>query len=134
MKTKTEKKERSEGAIKILKYFKSLLISLIITFAAIITFAFVIKWANLPDSVITPVNLVIKAVSVFFGAMILTKGSTKGLLNGLIFALVYTLMAFTVFSILAGEFSLGLGLVADFGFTAIVGVIGGIIGVKIKKK
>ena len=133
MKTKTEKKERSEGAIKILKYFKSLLISLIITFAAIIIFAFVIKWANLPDSVITPVNLVIKAVSVFFGAMILTKGSNKGLLNGLIFALVYTLMAFTIFSILAGEFSLGLGLVADFGFTAIVGVIGGIIGVNIKK-
>lgn len=134
MKTKTENKEKSEGLIKVLKYLKSLFISLIITFAAIIIFAFVIKWTSLPDSVITPVNLVIKGVSVFLGALVLTKGSSHGLLNGLLFALVYTLFAFTIFSALAGELSLSLGLVLDFAFTAVVGMIAGIIGVNIKKR
>ncbi len=132
MKTKTEKKEKTEGAIKVLNYLKSLFVSLIITFASIIIFAFIIKWASLPDSVIMPVNLVIKALSVFVGAIVLTKGANKGLLNGVIFALVFTLISFTIFSMLAGEFSLGLGLVADFGFNAVVGAIGGIIGVNRK--
>ena len=131
---KTATKTRSEGTVKILKFVRSLFVSLIITFACIILFAFIIKWANLPDSCISPVNLAIKGISVFFGAMLLTKGSSKGLLNGLIFALVYTLVAFVIFSILAGNFSLGLGLVSDFAFTAVVGIIGGIIGVNIKSK
>lgn len=134
MRTKTKSKERSEASLAILKYIKSLLISLIITFACIILFAFIIKWSSLPDSVISPVNLVIKGVSVFVGALVLTKSSTKGIVKGLIFSVIYSLVSFSVFSILAGEFILGLGLVADFAFTAVVGAIAGIIGVNIKKK
>lgn len=130
---KTETKTRSEGKVQILRYVKSLFVALIITFACIIIFAFVIKWANLPDGVIGPVNLVIKAISVFFGALVLTKRGTKGLFNGIIFALVYTLISFVIFSLLAGGFVLGLGLVSDFAFNAITGAIGGAVGVNIKK-
>ena len=130
---KTETKTRSEGAVRILKYIKSLFVALIITFACIIIFAFVIKWANLPDNVISPVNLVIKALSVFFGAMILTKGGRNGLVNGVVFALVYTLISFVIFSLLAGAFIVGLGLVSDFAFNALAGAIGGIVGANIKK-
>ncbi len=131
---KTKNKERSEGTLILLRYLKSLFISLIITFGCIIIFAFVIKWASLPDSVISPVNLVIKGISVFFGVFVLTKASTKGLVNGIIFACLYTLLAFTIFSLLAGTFVLGFGLLADFAFTAVVGAIAGIIGVNVKKK
>ena len=130
---KTETKTRSEGTVKILKYIKSLFVALIITFACIIIFAFVIKWANLPDSVIAPVNLVIKALSVFVGAIILTKNGKKGLINGIIFALVYTLVCFVIFSALAGGFVLGLGIVSDFVFNALAGAIGGILGANLKK-
>lgn len=133
MKTKTEK-QASVGAIKILKYIKALLISLIVTFSLIIIFALVIKWTNLKDSVITPVNLVIKGISVFLGALILTKGSTKGLLHGILFGAVYTIIAFSVFSLLVGEFLLGVGFLSDIAFSAVVGAIAGIIGVNIKKK
>ena len=134
MKTKTKTKIQSEGTIKILKFLKSLFVSLIITFAGIIIFAFIIKWADLPDGCITPVNLVIKGLSIFAGALVLTKGSTKGLVNGLIFGLIYTLISFVIFSILAGTFVLGLGIVADFAFAIVVGIISGIIGVNIKTK
>ena len=68
MKTKTQTKTKSEGLVKVLKYIKSLFVSLIITFGLIILFAFIIKWVDLPDAYITPVNLVIKALSVFFGS------------------------------------------------------------------
>ncbi|MBQ7466788.1 MAG: TIGR04086 family membrane protein [Clostridia bacterium] len=96
-------------------------------------FAFVIKWANIPDSAITPVNLVIKAFSVFLGSIFLTKNGTKGLINGVLFALIYTMLSFTTFSLLAGEFVLGMGLVSDFAFNTIAGAIGGIMGANLKK-
>ena len=127
MSAKTERKEKSEGTITILKYVKSLFISLIITFASIILFAFVIKWVGLSDSVITPVNLVIKALSVFIAVLVLTKNKTRGLIKGISFAIVYTFASFIIFSILAGEFVLGLGLVADFAFNIIVGAITGLL-------
>ena len=133
-KTKNEYKERTEGAVTIFKYFKAMLVSLIVTFACIIVFAFVIKYASLSDSVIAPVNLVIKGLSIFLGAITLTKGGSRGLLRGMFFAVIYTIIAFSIFSLLAGTFALGLGLVADFAFAVVVGGIGGMLGVNLKHK
>ena len=130
---KNRKKGKKRIIKKVLKYIKSIFVSLIITFACIILFAFIIKWASLSDKVIAPVNLVIKGISVFAGVLMLTKGGEKGLFKGLIFAVVYTLISFTIFSSLAGNFVLGLGIVADFGFNAVVGILSGILGVNIKK-
>ena len=132
---KTETQKQNEGIIKqnIFRYLKALFVSLIITFACIILFAFIIKWASLPDKVISPVNMAIKAISVFFGAMVLTRNSTKGMLQGLLFAGIYTILAFTIFSILAQKLTLGLGLIADLAFAVVVGAIGGVVGVNVKK-
>ncbi len=123
MSTKTKTRETSQGTLTILKVIRSLFVSLIITFASIILFAFIIKWANLKDGIIAPVNLVIKALSVLFGVLLLNKNSSKKLINGIIFAILYTIISFVVFSLLAGTLVLGLGLVADFGFNIIVGVV-----------
>lgn len=133
---KTETQKQNVGILKknIFRYVKSIFISLIVTFACIILFAFVLKWANLPDKIINPVNMGIKALSVFLGALVLTKGSTRGMIQGLVFAGIYTLLAFTIFSLLAGEFTLGAGLASDIGFAVVVGAVGGMIGVNIKKK
>ena len=133
-KVSAEKKEISVGRAFIFKYIKSLLLALIITFASIILFAFIIKWANLNDSVISPVNMVIKGVSVFLGSLVLTKGGSGGLLKGFIFAILYTLLSFVVFSLLAGTFVLGLGLISDVAFLRVVGAIGGVLGVNIRRK
>lgn len=133
MKTRTQTQNSRVGLIAILKFIKSLFISLIITFACIIVFAFVIKWTGLADCYITPVNLVIKAISVFAGAFILTKKQSGGLIKGGVFAVIYTLISFTIFSILAGGFHLGLGLVSDFAFNIVVGAVAGIIGVNKQK-
>lgn len=130
--SKTERKEKTEGTKTILKFLKAMFVSLIITFAAIIIFAFVIKWTSLPDSIIAPVNLVIKGVSVFFGALIFSLHSSKGFTKGIMFGLIYTLVSFVIFSLLAKSFSLSLGLIADFGFSIVVGAIGGILGVNKK--
>ena len=133
MSTKTESKTVSVGGKIIFGYIKALMLSLIITFASIILFAFIIKWANLSDEIISPVNLVIKAISVFVGAFVFTRGQTKGIFKGFLFAVLYTLIAFVVFSSLAGGFVIGLGLIADLAFTGTVGAVAGILGVNLKR-
>ena len=123
MLVKSKHKDRNEGVIAILKVIKSLFISLIITFACIIVFAFIIKYFDLNDNIISPVNLVIKAISLIVGILFLNKNSSKNIIKGIIFAIIYTMISFLIFSLLAGELVLGFGLVSDFGFNIIVGIV-----------
>ena len=113
-------------------YIKGLIVALIITFASIIVFALIIKWANLSDKVITPVNLVIKGVSIMVGTIIFAKSGTGGLKKGLIFAASYITVAFVVFSALSHTFSLGVSLLLDYLFGLVVGGIVGVIKVNRK--
>jgi len=133
MVSKTESKEKSVGVITILKVIKGLFVSLIITFASIILFAFTIKWANLNDNIISPVNLIIKAISVLAGVLVINKNSSKKLINAVVFASLYSIIAFTVFSLLAGNFVLGLGLIADFAFNIVVGIVASVLSIVGKK-
>ena len=128
---RTEYKEKNYGGIS--SFIKGLIVSFILTFACIIIFAFIIKLAGLSDSVISPVNLGIKALSVFIGSYIFAKKSNKGLIKGITFAIFYTLLAFVLFSVLAGGFNVSFGLLLDVLFTSAVGGVAGILGVNTKK-
>ena len=123
MSIKAKYKEKTLGVVTLLKIMKGMFVSLIITFASIILFAFIIKWANLSDSIITPVNLVIKGVSILFGVLVVNKNSGKKLINGLVFSVLYSLVTFLVFSCLAGTLVIGFGLAVDFIFNCVVGAI-----------
>lgn len=116
------------------QFLKGLVVALIITFACILVFALIIKFANLNDSVIVPINLIIKALSVAIGTIIFTKSKTGGLKKGMIFALSYITLAFVIFSALAGNFIFEISLLLDYVFAIIVGVIVGVIRVNVKQK
>ena len=114
-------------------FVKGLIVSFIITFVGIIFFAFAIKWFELSDSVISPVNLVIKGVSIGLGTFIFVRKSRLGLLKGVLFSLTYTIVAFVLFSLLAGSFAFSVSLVIDLLFAMLVGAVFGIICVSTKK-
>lgn len=114
---------------------KGTLVALCVSLSLILIFAFLLKFTNIPDSAIAPINQVIKGVSIFLGVFLgLRKAKELGLVSGLLIGLVYTLLAFVVFSILAGGFSFNLTLLTDMLFGAVIGAICGIICVNIKKK
>ena len=113
---------------------KGSLISLSISLVLILVFAFLLKFTNIPESVIYPVNQVIKGVSVFAGVFIgLKKSRQLGLASGLIIGFVYTILAFLIFSVLSGSFTLDLTFLTDIIFGGVIGAICGIICVNIKK-
>ena len=113
---------------------KGTLLALCTSLVLVLVFAFLLKFTNISDSAIAPVNQVIKGVSIFLGVFIgLRKCKELGLVSGLLIGFIYTLVAFLVFSILSGSFTFDLSLLTDAVFGAIIGAICGIICVNIKK-
>ena len=72
---------------------KSVGISVIVTLAAVLLFAFLIKIFSIGSSVITPVNQVIKALAIFLGCL-LSLRDTKGWLKGAIAGILVILFHF----------------------------------------
>lgn len=116
----------------VFSFLKGLILAALASLALIVLFAFCLKWFSLPDTVIVPANLVIKGLSVLLGSSVAVKGESKGLVKGFSFGLCYVVLAFVMFSALAGTFSIGVSFVLDIAFS---GLLGGIVGiVKVNKK
>lgn len=132
LRAKTMDERKSSGIF--LSITKGSLIALCISLVGILIFAFCLKFTSLSDKLITPINQVIKGVSIFFGVFFgLRKRKDKGLISGLIIGLVYTIVAFLVFSLLSSSFVFDLTLLYDVIFGTLIGGICGIICVNVKK-
>lgn len=100
----------------------------------ILIFAFIIKFTTIPETIISPINQIIKVVSILVGCWVASKKiKNNGWLWGLFIGGLYTLLAFLIFSILDGEFRFSLNLLNDFVFGSILGLISGIITFAIRK-
>ena len=134
-KARAVKESNSTGGFHLIGLIaKGTLISLCISLILVLVFAFLLKFTNIPESIIFPINQVIKGISIFLGVFIsLRKSKELGLVSGLLIGLIYTILAFLVFSILAGTFTFDITLLTDIVFGAIIGAICGIISVHIKK-
>ncbi len=136
MKLKSKINIHKEGnKNSLIKYVaKGVLIALCTSLVLVLVFAFLLKFTNISDSAIAPVNQVIKGISIFLGVFIgLKKCKELGLVSGLLIGFVYSIMAFLIFSILSGTFVFDITLLTDSVFGAVIGAICGIISVNIKK-
>lgn len=113
---------------------KGVLVAVCISLVLVLLFAFLLKFTNIPESTIKPVNQVIKGLSILIGVFIgLKKSKELGLVSGLLIGLVYTIVAFLIFSCLGGVFAFDLTFLTDILFGAVMGAICGIICVNLKK-
>lgn len=129
-----EKVKNNEKNNILLNGLKGSMLSVCVSLVLILIFAFVIKLTSMSDTLIKPINQIIKVVSIFFGTLfIVKKVNQKGLITGAIVGLLYSILAFVVFSILNGGFSFDITLLIDILFGAISGAICGIICVNMKK-
>ncbi|MBQ7579276.1 MAG: TIGR04086 family membrane protein [Clostridia bacterium] len=117
----------------IITFIKAGVLSVIIALVLVLLFAFILKWTNLGDNFIMPINLVIKAISICVGTILLCKNGQGGLIKGLILGVIFALLSFLIFSVLNGSFNFGLGLLVDILFCSVSGAIVGILAVNLKK-
>ena len=112
--------------------FSGVIVSVAVTLILILVFALLIKFFNISDGAIFPVNQVIKIVSLFIGILTVVKMSrTKGFLKGIILGILYYLLSYIVFSLLQGGFSFSINNVYDFLLTSLMGGLIGIITINI---
>ena len=130
----------SEIALKdkkqvIVSIFSGTLLAIASTLIMILLFALFIRFFNISDGAIFPVNQVIKVVSLFLGIIIvLKKNNQKGFLKGLLLGLLYFVLSTIVFSILQGGFSFKLNNFFDMILTTLISGIIGIILVNFRKR
>ena len=105
-----------------------------LTLILILLFAVLIRFVNIPDGWIFPVNQVIKIVSLFVGVLIAIKGNhEKGFIKGILLGITYCVLSYLIFSILQGSFAFKLTNLYDLLLTSLMGGLIGIIAVNIKK-
>ncbi len=117
-----------------LSVIKGVFWAISISLLGVLLFAFVIKFTSISENAISPINQVIKIISILVGCFVASKKiSNNGWFWGLILGALYTVLSFLIFSILDGEFRFTISLLNDLVFGAILGLISGIIAFAIKK-
>lgn len=118
-----------------LSVLKGAIVSVSLTLILILLFALVIRFFNISDNLIFPINQVIKVVSLFVGIMSAIKTTNeKGFIKGMILGMIYFILSFVVFSILQGSFSIKIENIYDFVLTVFACGLIGIILVNIRRK
>ena len=121
-------KVKSGKASEIISIIKSCLLGLVITLIGTVILAVILKFADIPSKIVSYINDIIKALSIFFVVLMLKKSTDeKLLLRSVIAGVVYGLLSFVVFSILNGGFTFNVSIVFDLLFAVIVAVVAAII-------
>ncbi len=109
---------------------KGIGISLVATLVLLIVFALILTYTNISETVISPVIMVITAISILIGSSIVNmKIKRNGLVNGGIIGGIYILTIYLISSILNWKFSLNLQSIIMIILAISFGILGGIIGV-----
>ena len=119
--------------IDVTDVLKAVLFATLISLAMVLIFAIVIRFANVENKVIMPVNIAIKILSLLIGVMLAFKNPQNGLVKGAISGLVYMLFTFLIFSALTAFKDVSFSWI-DLITLPIAGAISGIITVNIKSK
>lgn len=101
----------------------------------VLLLAIIYRFVDMSDGLIIVLNQIIKILSILFGCYVCFKiDKSKGMLKGAILGAIYTIVAFFVFSILSSSFSFNMSLIYDIFFASVIGLVGGIIFVNVRKK
>ena len=121
-------KEKSGISREIVSIVKSCLLGLVVTLIGTVVLAVVLKFADIPSKVVSNINDIIKALSIFFVVLVLKKSTDEKLLvRAIIAGAVYGLLSFVIFSILNGGFHFSLSILFDLIFAVVVAIVASII-------
>ena len=116
-----------------LRILKAVIIAMFVSLAGILIMAFVIKGLSIDSKVIPIINQVIKGIAILVGCFFALPRTKNGAIKGLAIGVLYIAVAYVVFSLLDGAWSVGLSLVNDVALGAITGFLSGIITINIRK-
>lgn len=127
------KLENTEMKANIIRILKGSITAIVITLILLFIFSIILTYTSIKESTMSPVVIVITAVSILIGSSISTlKIKKMGLVNGALVGLIYILTIYVISSITGLGFSLQLQTIIMMLAAIGAGMIGGIIGVNLK--
>lgn len=109
---------------------KGTVFSLMLTIILVIIIAIISYFFNISDKLLSALLFLTSIISVFFGAIFVSKTTgQKGLVHGLFLALGYFLVLFCASAITKKQFDISMGLFTMFLADIASGLLGGILGV-----
>ena len=120
---------KNNSIINILNILKAILLTLVF----LLIFAIILTYTNVKEDTISPVIIVITALSIIIGSSVANmKISKNGIFNGAIIAIIYMLIIYLISSLVSNQFEItGASLIMIL-TSVICGILGGIIGVNKK--
>lgn len=132
---KVKKRELKISANSLtLQVLKGCIVSTTISLMLILLFAVIIRFVNISEKVIMPINQIIKIVSIFLGCFLSLKNTNKGFIKGMLIGLCYAILSYMIFSFLSGSLAIAITSLTDMLFCVAIGGISGILSVNIRKK
>lgn len=117
----------------IVSSLKAACLSLVCCLVGILVFAAIVKFAAVSTTTVKITNQFIKAVAVFIGCFFSVSGK-MGILKGALGGAICTVLLYSVFALISAAPLFSLQMLADIGFTAIIGGISGIVAVNVRGK
>ena len=112
---------------------KGVIISIIFTLIFLFVFSILLTYTNISETFITPVIIVITAISIFIGSsMGNIKMKKNGLINGALIGGIYLFSIYLLSGIINKNFSLNIASIIIILAGMVCGMFGGIIGVNKK--
>lgn len=127
------KLEDTEMKANIIRIIKGSITAIAITLILLFIFSIILTYTSIKESAMSPVVIIITAVSILIGSSISTlKIKKMGLVNGALVGLIYILTIYVISSITGLGFALQLQTIIMMLAAIGAGMIGGIIGVNLK--
>lgn len=125
--------ENDNKGSMLFKSLRSALAACAVSVALVALYALVLQQQWLDAGTVGTANTVIKLLSSAFAALLASRGAGRAWLWGAASAGMYMLLTFMVFSMLSGDFSLGLNVLSDLGMCMLCGAVTGMLKNLIKR-
>ncbi|MBR2022974.1 MAG: TIGR04086 family membrane protein [Clostridia bacterium] len=124
-------REESVGE-NVLQVIKGTGFALVFSLVSALLFALLLRFTYIPQTIIYPVNQLLKSIAIVVGTLVCVRGE-KGFLKGGGIALAFTALSYLAFSAIGGDFSLSWMIAVELLLSVMTGVIAGSIAVNLRR-
>lgn len=127
-----ENLDKNEISANLIRVVKGSITAIIITLILLFIFAALLTYTKLQENIISPVVIIVSAISILIGSSISTlKIKKNGLLNGALVGIIYIITIYLISSITGSGFACNINTIIMMMASIIAGMLGGVIGVNL---
>ena len=127
-----ENLDKNELSANLIRILKGSITAIVITLILLFIFAILLTYTKLKENIISPVVIVVTAISILIGSSISTlKIKKNGLLNGALVGIIYIVTIYLISSVTGSGFACNINTIIMIVSSIVAGMLGGIIGVNL---